>query len=380
MTRRVRSELGSCILAALLWLAPGWSWAQATDADNDTISDVDEDAAVKIDSDADKVPDYLDPETDGDGISDAIEAGDSDLGTPPVDTDKDGIPDFRDVDSDNDGVPDAVEDANGNGKLDKDETDRLVGDTDGDGLLDGQEDRNHNGQVDPGESDPTKPDSDGDGIQDARDRCALTPEDFDGIQDQDGCPEDDADADGLPDVLEKGHRCLNPLNSDTDADGLLDGQEDRNRNGQVDPGETDPCHPDTDRDGVVDGNDRCPLEPEDLDGYQDRDGCPEGGPPGPDKDSDKDGLPDRIEIPGCTDEFDPDTDKDGRSDGDEDANHNGRVDAGETDPCVADVYPRGGAGCAVGRASEGGSGALGAILLIGLLLFGAAMRRRRGSD
>lgn len=57
----------------------------------------------------------------------------------------------------------------------------------------------------------------------------------------------------------------------------------------------------------------------------------------PDKsDTDSDGLSDSIEIDSSdgntTDPLNPDTDSDGINDGDEDRNHNGRVDAGETDP------------------------------------------------
>ena len=33
---------------------------------------------------------------------------------------------------------------------------------------------------------------------------------------------------------------------------------------------------DTDHDGIVDDDDRCPFEPEDRDGYMDEDGCPDG--------------------------------------------------------------------------------------------------------
>ena len=35
------------------------------------------------------------------------------------------------------------------------------------------------------------------------DRCPTEPEDFDHVQDLDGCPEDDADKDGIPDVQDK---------------------------------------------------------------------------------------------------------------------------------------------------------------------------------
>ena len=40
-----------------------------------------------------------------------------------------------------------------------------------------------------------------------------------------------------------------------------------------------------DGDGILDVDDRCPGEPEDMDGFQDEDGCP-------DPDNDLDGFPD----------------------------------------------------------------------------------------
>jgi hypothetical protein len=50
-------------------------------------------------------------------------------------------------------------------------------------------------------------------------------------------------------------------------------------------------------------------------------------------DSDNDGLSDLLEGKMCTDIYNPDTDGDGIIDGDEDANHNGVIDPGETNPC-----------------------------------------------
>jgi outer membrane protein OmpA-like peptidoglycan-associated protein len=44
-----------------------------------------------------------------------------------------------------------------------------------------------------------KRDSDSDGIVDAEDRCPNEPEDRDGFEDKDGCPEADNDKDGIPD-------------------------------------------------------------------------------------------------------------------------------------------------------------------------------------
>ena len=65
-------------------------------------------------------------------------------------------------------------------------------------------------------------DRDGDGIGDDMDRCPDDPEDRDGFQDEDGCPD-----------------------------------------------------PDNDQDGILDIDDKCPAQPEDKDGRQDEDGCPE---------------------------------------------------------------------------------------------------------
>ncbi|MEW6442361.1 MAG: hypothetical protein AB1640_15595 [bacterium] len=53
-------------------------------------------------------------------------------------------------------------------------------------------------------------------------------------------------------------------------------------------------------------------------------------------DTDGDGVPNTAETTsGCSSPYDTDSDDDGIPDGVEDANHNGRVDAGETDPCEA---------------------------------------------
>lgn len=65
-------------------------------------------------------------------------------------------------------------------------------------------------------------DSDGDGTLNDVDQCPDVPEDRDGFQDEDGCPE-----------------------------------------------------PDNDGDGILDANDKCPNEPENVNGFEDTDGCPE---------------------------------------------------------------------------------------------------------
>ncbi len=98
---------------------------QDVDSDGDTIGDLHEGQA---DTDGDGVRDRYEDDSDGDGISDADEAGDADVNTPPVDSDADGIPDFRDLDSDNDGLTDDEELGLG--------TDPTNVDSDGDGVSD----------------------------------------------------------------------------------------------------------------------------------------------------------------------------------------------------------------------------------------------------
>ena len=103
-------------------------------------------------------------------------------------------------------------------------------------------------------------DRDGDGITDDVDRCPDEPEDRDGFQDADGCPDPDNDADGIADAMDK---CPNePEDKDgfQDADGCPD--------------------PDNDQDGILDTADKCPNAPETKNGFQDDDGCPDVAPGG----------------------------------------------------------------------------------------------------
>lgn len=86
-------------------------------------------------------------------------------------------------------------------------------------------------------------DADGDGVADSRDQCMTQPEDPNGYQDSDGCPDGDDD-----------------------------------------------------QDGVVAGMDECPRQAEDRDGFQDDDGCPE-------TDNDRDGFADRTDE--CPDQAFP---------------------------------------------------------------------------
>lgn len=119
----------------------------------------------------------------------------------------------------------------------------------------------------PGE--PEVVDTDGDGILDDVDECPTEPEDFDGFQDEDGCPDLDNDGDG---VLDADDSCPNDAE---DVDGFQD---------------EDGCpDPDNDGDGILDVDDQCPNEP----GPPENAGCPY-----PDRDGD--GVPDAVDN--CPDE------------------------------------------------------------------------------
>ncbi len=86
------------------------------DSDGDGLSDADEAGDTDLDTpavdrNANQIPDYRDAlsDADGDGVPDAQEVGDVDLVTPPVNTDNNGLPDYLDDDSDDDGVLDGVD-------------------------------------------------------------------------------------------------------------------------------------------------------------------------------------------------------------------------------------------------------------------------------
>lgn len=114
-----------------------------------------------------------------------------------------------------------------------------------------------------------------------------------------------------------------PFNADTDNDGLPDLYEDFDADGVVDANETDPNDADTDGDGIMDGTEVSAT----------LDDLGEGTDTGvfqPD-----------LDPTSWTDPLDANTDGDDFDDGVEDANHNGRVDAGESDPNTATSYLQG---------------------------------------
>ncbi len=224
------------------------------DSDGDTVSDADEGSAERLDSDGDTIPDFRDLDSDDDTIPDSVEAGDSDPCTPPRDTDLDGDPDLRDVDADGNGIFDRFEgsgDLDGDtiiDALDPDDDGDLITDVE---EIAGNPSAppDHDGDTIPDYRDT---DSDNDTVSDrderGRDTDADTiPDRFDEDSDNDTIPDAveagdtdlatypvDTDGDGTPDMWD----------ADSDADGLSDRLEHENG--------TDPTRGDSDGDGVND--------------------------------------------------------------------------------------------------------------------------------
>ena len=182
-----------------------------------------------INSDTDSYPDYLDIDSDNDGIPDNVEGqstvgyvppsgsdsdndglddtyeGSGDEGITPEDTDGDTVPDYLDGDSDDDLVPDNNEgnDFDFDGQPDQ----ALTGtDTDGDGLDDGYE----GSDVD-----------DGFDVNDEIDDPANDLPDTDGTEDVNYRDLDD-DGDGIDTPKEDANEDGDPTNDDTDGDGTPD--------------------------------------------------------------------------------------------------------------------------------------------------------------
>tara|TARA_Y100001934_G_scaffold139078_1_gene167818 strand:+ start:519 stop:1712 length:1194 start_codon:yes stop_codon:yes gene_type:complete len=143
-------------------------------------------------------------------------------------------------------------------------------------------------------------DRDKDGILDEVDQCPDEPEDLDGFEDENGCPDPDNDGDTVLDInddcpmipgdaLNQG--CPNP---DRDGDGLLNNVDqcpDEPEDPDLFEDENGCPDPDNDQDSVLDLEDQCPLQP----GPVSNGGCPQ-------MDRDGDGITDDIDqcpdVPG----------------------------------------------------------------------------------
>lgn len=65
-------------------------------------------------------------------------------------------------------------------------------------------------------------DYDADGVLDRADQCPAAPEDFDGYEDLDGCPDPDNDGDGILDIKDQCPLHAEDFDGIADADGCLD--------------------------------------------------------------------------------------------------------------------------------------------------------------
>jgi outer membrane protein OmpA-like peptidoglycan-associated protein len=127
----------------------------------------------------------------------------------------------------------------------------------------------------------TVEDRDGDGILDPVDACVEVPEDMDGFEDEDGCPEVDNDLDTIVDTRDTCPDDPEDFDGFEDDDGCPDLDNDFDT--VVDTEDLCPMEPglpelagcpDTDGDGIADSGDACPVLPGkvEFDGCPDRDG------------------------------------------------------------------------------------------------------------
>lgn len=148
---------------------------------------------------------------------------------------------------------------------------------------------------------PLNKDRDGDGFYDHEEKCPEEPEDRDGFEDKDGCPDLDNDGDAIPDSEDSCPMDAEDIDgyededgcpeADNDGDGLLDGDDKCPNKAEDNDGfeDEDGCPDfDDDGDGIPDSLDRCKREAEDKDGFEDEDGCPEW-------DNDMDSIPDSLD-------------------------------------------------------------------------------------
>ena len=298
------------------------------DSDNDGIFDVIENGGTDPDNDG-KIGSGVINDVDADGISDLVDnynnqtttlVGDP-AGIPLTarDTDGDGKPNYRDLDSDNDGILDSIEggtDADADGK-----PNYLDIDSDGDGIVD-----NIEAQTTAGYIAPSGTDTDGDGLDNAYDTnnggVAITPVNTDGTDLPDYL-DLDSDNDGFSDTIEaydtdnNGVANTVPAGADTDNDGLDNAFDTNNAVFNPTNGQTPNSFPDLDNPGG------------DRDWRQGLDSDNDGIPNTTDQDDDNDGIPDAIEGSGDFDgdgipnSLDLDSDGDGIAD---------VIEAGGTDP------------------------------------------------
>ncbi len=253
----------------------GFDDYQDIDADNDGIVD---------NSEGQTTAGYQAPsgnDADGDGLDDNYDPNSGGTYILPTNSDADGTADYLDSDSDNDGIPDIIEghDSDGNSIADSGSpaSTGLAGgttDADSDGLYDGWD--NNTGSTDPTNTSltPTSHPNVANAGTSERDWREVRDSDEDGIADN---VDLDDDNDGIPDVDEVGN---NEPDGDEDGDGIPNWM-DTSDDGNGGDGSTT-NYTDSNGDGIPDAYDF------------DEDGVPNHL----DKDSDNDGIVDIIEAGG----------------------------------------------------------------------------------
>jgi len=201
------------------------------DDDNDGVADAGDNCPTanpdQADLDADGAGDACDGDDDGDGAADTADNCATAANGDQRDIDGDAAGDVCDADDDNDRLTDVAELALGTSSADLD--------SDDDGLADAREDRNHDGKKGRRETNPARFDTDRDGLSDGLER---------GLRHGVKNPLGPVKGTGRRFKRDRDPRSkTNPLKRDTDNGGVPDGREDKNRNGRVDKGETNPTKP-----------------------------------------------------------------------------------------------------------------------------------------
>lgn len=321
---------------------------------------VDSSASVQIDS-PDLDPPRLSTDSDGDGVNNdqdvfpdnAQESADTDAdgignnsdncpaasNSEQTDTDSDGIGDACDeattpnTDADGDGVNDGVDNCPSVANADQLNTDNDTqgnvcdSDDDGDGASDTQETTQG--------SNPLLSDTDGDGDLDGADNCVLVSnaDQLNSDSDSQGntCDTDD-DNDGTPDATDDFP--LDPEETaDTDNDSVGDNGDNCPLTSNADQLNSDGdengnvCDLDDDNDGIADATDNCSLVANED--QLNTDGDTQGN--SCDLDDDNDGLTDAEEVALGTAFDDADTDDDGHNDGDDNCPLLGNDDQADAD-------------------------------------------------
>jgi hypothetical protein len=171
--------------------------------------------------------DACDADDDGEGRADTADNCAAAANGDQRDIDGDAAGDLCDGDHDNDSLTDVADAALGTSSADLD--------SDDDGLADSREDRNRDGRKGRRETSAARFDTDRDGLSDGLELWLRR-----GVADLPG--EVEGTGSRFRRDCHPGSK-TNPLKRDSDNGGVPDGREDKNLNGRLDKGDTDPTEP-----------------------------------------------------------------------------------------------------------------------------------------